>query len=237
MSSRFFVDSPITGDCVQLAAAERQHLVGALRGQEGDEVTLFDGSGAEFTARVVRIRRTTVDLQVLARHAVDRELEVPITLGVALPKGDRQRWLIEKAVETGVACVVPLITDRGVAQPVPRAIERLERYVIEAAKQCGRNRLMRIDAPVSASDYFRQLPDQATGVLAHPGDSAVPVASLVPLRAKTPWYLAIGPEGGFSDHEVSLARGWQVVSLGRRILRVETAALTLAAYFSLHSGG
>ncbi len=233
MSRRFFVTTPVTDNCVQLAASERQHLVQALRGQEGDQVVLFDGSGSEYTARVVRISRSNVDLEVLARHDVDRELGVPITLGVALPKGDRQRWLVEKAVELGVARLVPLATERGVAQPVPRAIERLTRYAIEAAKQCGRNRLMQIGSPIAAVDYFQQAPTDSLRIVAHLAASAVPIASLSPPVRKIPIYLAVGPEGGFTDREVATATAWHVVGLGQRILRVETAALALAAYFSL----
>lgn len=233
MSRRFFVSTPVTDNRVQLEASERQHLVQALRGQEGDHVTLFDGSGAEYTARVVRISRSHVDLEVLARHDVDRELGNPITLGVALPKGDRQRWLVEKAAELGVTRLVPLITERGVAQPVPKAIARLSRYVIEAAKQCGRNRLMEIGSPIAVIDYFDQAPADTLRIVAHPSDSAVAIASLARPAGKTPLYLAVGPEGGFTDDEVATATAWHAVSLGRRILRVETAALSLAAYFSL----
>ena len=233
MSRRFFVSAPVTENRVQLGASERQHLVQALRGREGDHVVLFDGSGFEFTARVVGISRSSVDLEVLARHDIDRELGAPITLGVALPKGDRQRWLIEKAAELGVACLVPLVTERGVAQPVSKVIERLTRYVIEAAKQCGRNRLMQVASPLAAADFFERAPSDSLRVVAHPGHSAVPIVSLAQPAGDTSIYLAVGPEGGFTDDEVRAATAWHVVSLGRRILRVETAALALTAYFSL----
>ena len=114
---------------------------------------LWDGSGAEFSAKVAQIGRSSVDLEVRQRHEIDRELSFSLTLGVALPKGDRQRWLVEKCTELGTTCLVPLITERGVAQPVEKALSRLERTVIETCKQCGRNRLMEI-APPSSLEAF-----------------------------------------------------------------------------------
>ena len=102
MADRFFHPSPIDGPAVSLAGAEAHHLIRVLRAKPGAELTLFDGSGAEFLARIEKVERSSVRLAVLERHQVDRELCVAITLGVALPKGERQRWLIEKATELGV---------------------------------------------------------------------------------------------------------------------------------------
>ncbi len=233
MSQRFFVESPIAADRASLVGAETHHLSHVMRAGVGDEVTLFDGSGAEFTARVAKIGRSSVDLDVLSRHEIDRELPFEIVMGVALPKGDRQRWLIEKCVELGVTHVVPLQTARGVAQPVQHALERLRRTVIEASKQCGRNRLMTLTEPMPFNDYVASIPTESIGLIAHP---AAPehtpmhrlLAEVTPLAA---YYLAIGPEGGFSNEETSVAASaqWQFVTLGPRILRIETAALALAA--------
>src|SRR5262245_60455622 len=144
MSDRFFVDTPISGDRAMLIGDEARHLAAVMRAQVGDEVVLFDGSGAEFGARITGLKKNTVELVVLERREISRELPIPLTLAVALPKGDRQKWLVEKATELGVTRLVPLITERGVAQLVESALERLRRAVIEASKQCGRNKLMEI---------------------------------------------------------------------------------------------
>ncbi len=160
-------------------------------------------------------------------------MKTEITLAVALPKGDRQHWLVEKAVELGVSCLVPLITERGVAEPNEAALGRLRRYVIEAAKQCGRNRLLQIATPQPFPEFGRQASRAALRLLAHPGPDAVPIAELAlpgPARAVC---CAVGPEGGFTDEELAAGDGWRRVSLGPRILRVETAAVGLAAWFSL----
>jgi 16S rRNA (uracil1498-N3)-methyltransferase len=197
-------------------------------------VTLFDGTGQEFTARIIECRRRDVRLQVESSQFISREPKLSITLGVALPKGDRQRWLVEKAVELGVASLVPLVTERSVAQPTA-AVTRLERAVIEASKQCGRTRLMHIAQPLGSREFFASLPglkDAATlRLCAHPaGERNVPTPGDKVVRIR----LAIGPEGGFTEDELTSARecGWTPVSLGPRVLRVETAALALAAIFS-----
>ena len=88
---------------------------------------------------------------------------------MALPKGDRQKWLVEKAVELGVTRIVPLRTQRGVAQPVEQALVRLRRAVIEASKQCGRNRLLQIDEPRAWPDFVADAADTPCRLLAHPG--------------------------------------------------------------------
>ena len=168
MSQRFFCSEPVTGSRVCLQGDEAHHLAHVMRAAVGQEVTLFDGGGEEFTARIVRIERRAVELAVLERLAVDRELPYALVLGVALPKGDRQSWLIEKAVELGVTRVTPLRAARGVAQPVEQALQRLRRAVIEASKQCGRNRLMAIEPPQTVGEFLAAAPEQAVRVLASP---------------------------------------------------------------------
>lgn len=227
MSRRFFIESPLAaGRLASLTGQEAQHLGRVLRAKAGDEVVLFDGRGAEFTAAVRNVARNEVELEVLAQVDVDREASRTIVLAVAMPKGDRQRWLVEKAVELGVQRVIPLSTQRGVAQPTSSAIRRLERAVIEASKQCGRNRLMEIADPWTLDQLLAGADETAFKTIAHPtGDS-----DIAPADAAICW-AAIGPEGGFTDEEVqaSLDAGWKAVSFGPRILRVETAAIYVAA--------
>jgi 16S rRNA (uracil1498-N3)-methyltransferase len=237
MSERFFSSEPILSEHVTLDGAEAHHLIHVMRAGAGASVILFDDSGAEFTAQIEKAGRSAVELRIIARHLVDRELRFELSVGVALPKGDRQKWLFEKLTELGVTTVIPLETQRGVAQPNAAALGRLCRYVIEAAKQCGRNRLMKIATPRTWSDWV--LPAEASNkapverrLLAHPRGKPLSQVDLsVPLSTQ----LAIGPEGGFTETEIELAasNGWQLVDLGPRILRVETAAVALVAAMAL----
>jgi 16S rRNA (uracil1498-N3)-methyltransferase len=235
MSERFFVDAAVTTDHATLRGAEAHHLLHVMRAKIGDEVQLFDGSGSEFAARVEKLGRSQVELRVLNREMIDRESPIEFTLAVALPKGDRQNWLVEKAVELGATLLVPLNTQRSVAAASASALERLRRTVIEASKQCGRNRLLEIRSPQSWTDFVQShhssLP--ALRLVAHL--SGAPLASVwtsANAKENQSVIAAVGPEGGFTEGELSAATaaGWIQVCLGPRTLRVETAAVALAVW-------
>lgn len=238
MADRYFVETPIGTDRVRLAGPEAHHLIHVMRAKPGAEVWLFDGSGAEFRARVENISRSEAEMVILQRQATDREPRREVTLAVALPKGDRQRWLVEKCVELGVARLVPLETERSVAQPTAGTLSKLRRAVVEASKQCGRNRLMEITAPACWPECPIPSADMPRW-LAHPGAETALSWRLLSqgVGGAAQVVAAIGPEGGFSDTELrqAAAAGWQPIGLGPRILRVETAAVLLAGILTLDS--
>ncbi|MBI1903208.1 MAG: 16S rRNA (uracil(1498)-N(3))-methyltransferase [Planctomycetia bacterium] len=239
MTHRFFLEQPPRDGRAVLAGPEAHHLAHVLRAKPGDAALLFDGSGREYAAKVVRVVRDRAELEIVSEAIVDRECPLTMTLGVALPKGDRQRWLLEKLVELGVARLVPLETERGVAQPTGHALARLRRAVIEASKQCGRNKLMEIRPAAAWSDFVGQARMDKTEEgqpimrwVAHPGGTQLKEAMRSwPESMPEGAWLAVGPEGGFTGEEMGAAgrAGWQCVDLGPRILRIETAALFLAA--------
>jgi 16S rRNA (uracil1498-N3)-methyltransferase len=208
---------------VVLVGDEARHLSRVLRLGPGDHVELFDGRGTAFRAEIVRIGKDDVDLQV-EESLPDRCLSCRITLATAVPKGERFDWLVEKATEMGVDRLVPLATKRSVVDPRPAKLDRLRRRIIEAAKQCGRNRLMEL-APMCDWSTFVLDAHDPDKLLAHPG--GVPPARWRHLQPAKSVTLAVGPEGGFSYDELDVARaaGWAVVGLGTTKLRVETAAL------------
>ncbi len=231
MSARYFLSQPLATGLVELDGTEAHHLGRVMRAQPGDQVTLFDGQGFEALATIQQVDRDHVRLQVDELLEIDRERPVSLVLGVALPRGDRQKWLVEKLVELGVSRLVPLVTERGVAQPTDKALDRLRRMVIEASKQCGRNRLMEIDMPRTLEDFCQAHADYSRKLIAHPGEVAGGLDKQeLMLNPDEATVAAVGPEGGFCDSELDVAgqHGWQRISLGPRILRVETAALALA---------
>lgn len=236
MSERFFVASPISGPTAVLATEEARHLTSVMRAKRGDRVTVFDGSGSEFFAEVAVVAKHSVELAIIERREVSRELPLELTLAVALPKGERQKWLVEKVTELGVTRLVPLVTERGVAQPVESALERLRRSVIEASKQCGRNRLMEIGEPRNASELLATSAAGCSRLIADPSGGPLEAGLFT---SGTGLIAAIGPEGGFSGAELQAATagGWQRVSLGASILRVETAAIAVAAWAALRPHG
>ncbi|MGW8258269.1 MAG: RsmE family RNA methyltransferase, partial [Thermoguttaceae bacterium] len=197
-----FVEKLITGERASLAGSEAHHLINVLRVKRGAKVTLFDGSGAEFSARVETIMRKHVVLEVLGRDEVSRELPFVLTLGVSLPKGERQKWLVEKAVELGVSEIVPLKTKWAVAQPVEQALARLRRTVIEASKQCGRNRLMKISEPFAWDVFVETGRDTPLRLIAHPGSKQTCMDVLRVEETPGRVLFAVGPVGGFANDEV-----------------------------------
>ena len=228
---RFFSETAI-GDTpsVTLAGSEHQHLTKVLRAQPGQQVILFDGSGYEFEATIQNIRRSKTELDVNARQLVDRELPFQLVLAVALPKGDRQQWVVEKAVELGVSRLVPLRTEFGVAQPGDKARDRMQRWIVAAAKQSGRNLLMEVNAPTSLGDLVEAESTSAAEVMvAHPSGGEQLPSVLAECPPKLAYVAVVGPEGGFADREIKLVAdaGFRIVDLGPRILRIETAAVAL----------
>jgi 16S rRNA (uracil1498-N3)-methyltransferase len=152
MSERFFLSMPPRDGRAVLVGDEARHLARVMRCTVGDEVVVFDGSGTSWRARVASIGRDDVMLDMGEAVTASRLTRVPLTLAVALPKGERQKWLVEKLTELGVERLVPLATTRGVAEATPAAVERLSRGVIEACKQCGRDGLMQIGGPKGVAE-------------------------------------------------------------------------------------
>ncbi|MGI9429259.1 MAG: 16S rRNA (uracil(1498)-N(3))-methyltransferase [Bythopirellula sp.] len=232
MPDRYYSAEKIDGPTVTLADTEAHHLLHVMRAQPGLELIVFDGHGGEFAGQIAACQRSTVEVTRGKRQAIERELPFQLTLAVPLPKGDRQRWLVEKSVELGVTRIVPISTARTASKG--DAKNKLERYVIEASKQCGRNRLMAIAAPIGWSAWLAEA-TAGQRLLAHPGSQ--PLGD-IQHEADRETCIAIGPEGGFTDEEVAQAAnaGWQTVGLGERILRIETAAAACVAAIALHLG-
>lgn len=225
MSERFYINWPLQPGPVYLEGPEAHHLAVVCRVRQGDVVSLFNGDGVEYPARVVEVQRRHVVLELAAAQAPCRELGFTLEVAAPLPRGDRAQFLIEKLTELGVTTFVPLACQRSVVHPREGKQEKLERYVIEASKQCGRNVLMQIAPLTPWTDYCASSPE-ALNILAHPGNATQEFPAAINQATR----LAVGPEGGFTDEEVDVARssGWKLASLGPRILRIETAAMTLA---------
>ena len=235
MPDRYFIENPVSATRASLLGSEARHLVRVMRVRIGDQVALFDGTGVEYLAEVVEIRRDEVELDIVDRAEIDRELSFHLTLAVALPKGDRQRWLVEKMVELGATRLLPLEATRSVARPSDAAVRRMKQWVIDASKQCGRNRLMEIAEPKSWPELVMNSASVPTRIVAHPqGEASLPES--IPDANRREVLAAVGPEGGFTDDEIAAARdaAWQVTALGPRILRVETAAVYLAVGLATH---
>jgi 16S rRNA (uracil1498-N3)-methyltransferase len=227
MAERFHVNCELAEGLVVVRGPEAHHLA-VCRARPGDEVCLFNGDGREYPARVVAVSRRDVTLEVLRALAPQRELAFRLHLASSLPKGDRAQFLVEKLTELGTTRFTVLSTRRAVVQPREAKLDRMERHIVEASKQCGRNVLMTVDPQRDWATFVADIELPSRRLLAQPGGEPLPPPAGDVIAA-------VGPEGGFTDEEVAqaVAAGWQVVGLGPRILRVETAALVLAAHFAV----
>src|SRR5438067_4271811 len=145
MAHRFYISSPLEPGPVTVQGPEAHHLATVCRFRPGDPVCLFNGDGHEYPATVVSASRQRVTLEVLAIETPLREPPVRVQVAAPVPKGDRAQFLLEKLTELGVHTFIPLRTQRSIVQPREAKLERLQRYVIEASKQCGRNVLLRVE--------------------------------------------------------------------------------------------
>jgi 16S rRNA (uracil1498-N3)-methyltransferase len=229
MAERFYVNCPLAPGPVEVQGPEAHHLATVCRVRPGDAVYLFNGDGREYPSEVQAVGKRSVTLRVVGIEQPQRELNLRLELAVPLPKGDRAQWLVEKLTELGATKLVPLRTRRSVVHPRETRLDKLQRQVIEASKQCGRNVLLQVGELVDWETYCVGAELPGTRVLAHPGGEWQPGN----WPGGQDVVAAVGPEGGFTDEEVALARAarWHVMGLGPRTLRVETAALVLATKF------
>ncbi len=240
---RFYAPSEsFTAADARLPADEAHHAVHVLRVRVGEAVNVFDGQGRAFRAIVAEASKRGVRL-ALAEPLPSNESPLELTLAVAILKADKFEWVIQKAVELGVARVIPLMT-RHVEPGLVRGVsaDRLARWARisrEATKQCGRSRLTPIAAPRPVSDLLAE--EGVKLFFAERGgqDLARVVEKVVrKTDAPPPMTAFVGPEGGWSDaeREQALASGARLVTLGPRILRAETAGILAVGLLQLAFG-
>jgi 16S rRNA (uracil1498-N3)-methyltransferase len=228
MTRRYYApELPAAGGPVELDDQEAGHAVRVMRAQLGDELTLFDGQGQQAEATIVAIDRRHCTVRAQAPKVVDRDPSRRLHLAVALPRPERAKEMVERLTELGVAQLTPLVCERTQRPPSPALLGKLRRVVVEACKQCGRNRLMHVADPVSLTDFLAAK-THGPWWIAHPTGS-LPVAAGI--GEATGVGVLIGPEGGFTEQEREQARqsGCQSLGLGKRIYRIETAATVVAA--------
>lgn len=240
MASQFYVAEKLKAGNITLEGSEYHHLARVLRLQVRDTVRLFDGTGTLATAEITAISRTAATLNVGQPYEAPVDLAPELTVAVALPKLQRSGWLIEKCVELGVSKFIPLATEHAVVHPRESKLDNLRELIIQASKQCGRAKLMQIADVTPWKEFVTHEFGKQPVVVAHPGGAPFNESLIKELcfQAMTQGrqgelLLAVGPEGGFSRDEITnaMTSGGSLVSLGSRILRVETAAVVMASIF------
>ncbi|MEI7514707.1 MAG: 16S rRNA (uracil(1498)-N(3))-methyltransferase [Betaproteobacteria bacterium] len=252
---RFYCPAPLqTGDMLELPAGAARH-VQVLRLQPGDSITLFNhgpgwavgngtSPGGEFAATVTQMGRSHVQVQVGAHHAVEREPTRLVHLALAMPANERMDWLVEKATELGVASIQPLMSERSVlrlsGERADKKTAHWQSVAVSACEQCGGNRVPLVQPVATLAHWLRALPEGGTAATGQSAaarllltlrDGSRPLREASQADAEQEMVFLSGPEGGLSaaEEDVALACGFIAVSLGARVLRAETAALTALA--------
>jgi len=219
---RLYVAPPLgEGVLVTLDGSQANYLGNVLRLKEGADVLLFDGVGGEWLATVAEAGKKRMALGV-GRQTRPQESVPDLTLAFAPVKKGRVDWLVEKAVELGVARLEPVITQRTIVDKLN--LERMRAHIVEAAEQCGRTALATIAEPIKLEAFLKTL-DPARTLYFADETGGEPTASAF---APGPATILTGPEGGFTPEEGEAIRAAPraiAISLGPRILRAETAAL------------
>lgn len=229
MSHRFHANFPLIPGESFLEGPENHHLATVMRMKSGETITLFDGLGKQAQAILRHVGKRSSLLEVGCVEFRSGVLPFHLTIATALPKGDRESFMVEKLTELGVQEIVPLQTHRSVVHPKD-AQSRLGRYSLEACKQCGRNLFPVIREMTSFQDFCNEQVDAAKWIM-HPGNDPQkgPLGSR-DFSSKSIRVL-IGPEGGFTDkeNEDATAKGFKIWSHEPNILRIESAAIAATA--------
>ena len=221
---------------VSLGGDEARHLREVLRLKAGDGVRVFDGAGNEYNAIVVKAMRDSAVLEVGEKtEPVSGESPIHLVLALALLKGDKFDLVVQKATELGVSELVPVMTkfaDIRLHDPSDAAkrVTRWQRIALEAAKQSGRASVPEIDSPIALAELMERENNDGLRVMFAERDGQP--MTLLPASITTPRVcVLVGSEGGWSPEEIGAAKeqGWEIVTLGGRIMRAETAAITVTA--------
>jgi len=239
MTRRRWIADNFTETTASLVGAQAEHLARVLRAQPGAQADIVT-NGRVYRASAVSVSADEVIFDLLEEVAAEAAL--PITLLLAVFKFDRMEWAIEKATELGVAAVVPVIarrTEKHLAQSAEKRAERWRRLAHEAAKQSRRADIPSIEEPIALSARLQQTSNACRILLSENEHNATLrqriESALAPTESELPNFeFAIGPEGGWTTEELALfeKHSWQSASLGPRILRAETAAISALAIAS-----
>lgn len=230
---RFYCTQPLAeGSSVDLPDTVAHHLH-VLRMQPGDALSLFDGRGGQYAATLADIGKRRASATVGAHDPIEVELPYALSLAQGLPEGSKMDWIIEKAVELGVARIEPLAARRSVVRLSGERAEKRhlhwEGVIVAASEQCGRNRLAEL-APVLDFGRWIASPSPAPRILLSPR-ATTSLAGWARSQGPQAVTLMVGPEGGFTGEEedAAIAAGAIALSVGPRVLRTETAALAAVA--------
>jgi len=221
-------------------SSESHHIVHVKRLKIGDNIIVFNGIGDEFEAEIEYIEDNRVKVKINQQKTISKENSVGIVIAFAIPKGKRSHLLVQKCTELGAHKLIPVNYARSVVKlkdDCSVKIEKWQKIAIEASKQCGRNTITEIGEVVNFDSILNTTDSYDLPLFAcNQSDSDNLKNTLQEYQKPNNILSFIGPEGGFTSNEIEMAKkaGCKFVSLGRQILRVETAAIAVSAILSYH---
>ena len=231
---RFFVcEENIDGEYITLLGDDAHHISFSLRMAAGEEITVCDQRGNEYICELSRLDGETVKAKIREARKGEGEPPVEIHLYQAFPKGDKLELIIQKAVELGASSITPFESERCVKRPkadkIDKQLLRMNKIAAEAAKQCGRSRLPEVKAPLNFSEMLKKASETDLAIFCYEDCHTLSLKELLSQKGERVRSISvvIGSEGGFSSDEAKRAEecGIIPVSLGKRILRCETAPI------------
>ena len=237
---RFFVDGPPEDGMLVLRGEDAHHAGRVLRLRPGEAVTLCDGRGTDYDCTVETVEKDAVACRVQDSHPADTEPKQRLTLYMALPKGDKMEFIVQKAVELGASEIVPYLSKNCVSRPdkTDKKVERWRKIAVEAAKQCGRGVLPAVHPVLPVAEAIARAAQIETALFLYENEKKTGLRDALAGGVGKTVSLMVGPEGGFAPEEAAAAQaaGLVSVSLGTRILRCETAPVAALAAV-LYAGG
>ena len=234
--TRIFVKDVLTISSDHVLDKEDSHyLASVLRMREGEELEVVDGKGRVYTASICEVSKNSCVLTITGVQQGSHEMSTKITLYQSVSKGERMDLTIQKSVELGVNRIVPVISDRCVVklEGKKNKSDRWQKIALEAARQSGRDIIPVVTEPVSFAEAVKSA-DERLKVIPWEEAEGLTLKGVISARKADSIAVFIGPEGGFTPAEADMARahGIEPVTLGKRILRTETAAVTAVSVFS-----
>lgn len=232
---RIFVKQTLSsGTTLKLEGQESHYINNVLRMDAGRPLTLFCGDGAEYSAEITQCGKKFTEINIKEQQRVDRESPINTHLAIGVSKGDRMDWVLQKATELGVTEITPLFTERTEVRlkgdRLEKKLQHWQQITVSACEQSQRNVLPVFNQALNLDDFLTKQYEGLKLVLHH----RTPQTFKDLPKPQSVLFL-IGPEGGLSDAEIQLAldNGYQALSLGPRVLRTETAPITILSCIQL----
>lgn len=237
---RFYCPLPLVArQQLELPEDLAHHAVRVRRLRDGSAIILFDGNGGQYPATLqVESKRASALLGERVEAGIELPVHTVLVQGIA--GGDKMDWVVEKAVEMGVAQLVPILAERSVVRLAgerrEKRLRHWQRIAVAASEQCGRDRIMQVEEPQGLAQWLERDDPGMLRLACHPG-AALRLAEAAQDHTGA-IALMVGPEGGWSDEELALmaARGYTAVRFGSRVLRSETAGIALMAALAAIKG-